>query len=358
MTVDSLWIGGYTAELGGAARGIVTAALDRDGTLAELRLGAPAANPSFVAQHPHLPVLYAVGEHDGTVRAFAIASDGALTPLGEPVPAGAVACHVAIDPDGRFAAVACWGSGQVVIYALDAASGAIGERADTAPAIDPYSSDLPLPSASSSQSSQSPRVSRAHYSHFLADGRLLTTDLGFDLVRVWRYSTAERAFELDHEVVFPCGAGPRHAAVGPDGRIYVVCEDAVAVYALEADATGRYAMVDWSPLRTAPPVPGDYAAHISLSADGGLIYATVRGSDVVAVLRTAPTGALAPFAEVPSGGDWPRHHLVTRDRLYVANQRSNELTVFALGADGVPGEVVQRCTTGSPTAIVPALLTS
>jgi len=341
---ERVWIGGYTAEMGGTARGVSAARVAPDGMVAEPRLAAPAPSPSFVAEHPFLPVLYAVAEDEGGLRAFAIAADGALTAIGEATDAGDGPCHVAIDPAGGFAAVACYGSGRVALCALDPVSGAITARTETGPGEDPD------PAGSGGGCG---RTSRAHYCQFLPDGRLLTTDLGLDLVRVWRRAGGE--LHLDHEVVFPRGAGPRHLAVGPDGRVYVVCEEAVAVYVLEAGDEGRYAITASSPLRASARDDGEYAAHISLSADATLLYATVRGPNVVAVLAVDADGAPAPLAEVPSGGNWPRHHAALGDRLYVANQFSDEVAVFRLGGDGVPAELVQRLRTGSPAVVVPSL---
>lgn len=350
-----VWIGGYTPDMGGTGEGISSATLAADGTLTEVKLAAATPSPSFVAQHPSLPVLYAVGEQDGTFRAFSVGDGGALAPLGEPAAAGAAACHIAVDPAGRVASVACWGSGQVLVYALDAATGAITGRTDAAPAVDPYAG-VPESELVAPRPDYAPRVSRAHFTEFLPDGRVLTIDLGYDLARVWRVAGAR--FELDHELVFPYGVGPRHVAAAADGRLYVICEYAVAVFVLALGADGRYSIASSSPVRRAPREAGEYAAHLSLSSDGALLYATVRHSNVVAVLAIAADGSVAPLAEVPSGADWPRHHLVLGDRLYVANQLGNEVTVFALGADGVPGDVVQRVLTGSPTVLVAAVRAS
>jgi 6-phosphogluconolactonase (cycloisomerase 2 family) len=202
-----------------------------------------------------------------------------------------------------------------------------------------------------------PRVSRAHYSQVLADGRVLTIDLGYDLARVWRYVAESASFALEYQVVFPYGVGPRHVAAASDGRLYVSCEYAVSLFVLTPGADGRYAITGSSPLRVAPREEGEFAAHISLSYDESLLYATVRRSNVVAVLAVgAPGEAPRPVAEVASGAEWPRHHLALGSRLYVANQHGGEVTVFALEADGVPGEVVQRVPAGSPTAVVPAFL--
>jgi 6-phosphogluconolactonase (cycloisomerase 2 family) len=346
-----LWLGAYTADMGGTADGISRLELHDDGTLEVPQLAAATASPSFVAQHPFLPVLYAVGEKDETFRAFVIDADGGLTPLGEPIAAGNAACHIAVDPAGRFASVACWGSGQVLVYALDSETGAIAGRTDAAAAVDPYAG-VPESEMVAPRPDYAPRVSRAHFTQPLADGRVLTVDLGFDLARVWRFDPSGARFELDHEVVFPYGVGPRHVAAASDGRLFVICEYGVAVYVLAAGADGWYEIVSSSPLRQNPREEGDYAAHLSLSGDESLLYATVRRSNVVAVLSVGASGAVTPLAEVPSGADWPRHHLVHGGHLYVANQLGDEITVFALGVDGVPGEVVQRVSTGSPTVLV------
>ncbi|GAA4161396.1 beta-propeller fold lactonase family protein [Gryllotalpicola daejeonensis] len=354
----SVWLGGYTPDMDGVGEGILHASVEADGMLTEVKLAAATPSPSFVAQHPSLPVLYAVGEKDATFRAFSIGTGGALAPLGEPVAAGEAACHIAIDPDGRFAVVACWGSGEVLVYALDAQTGAISGRTDASAALDPYAG-VPETEMVAPRPDYAPRVSRAHYTQFLADGRVLTIDLGFDLARVWRFDAASGALELDYQVVFPYGVGPRHVAAASDGRLYVICEYAVSVFVLAPGADGRYAIAGSSPLRSVPREAGEYAAHLSLSDDETLLYATVRRSNVVAVLAVGAPGAgeaPRPVASVPSGADWPRHHFVQGSRLYVANQLGGEVTVFALGADGVPGEIVQRVPAGSPTAVVPAFL--
>lgn len=333
-----LWIGGYGADSGGVARGIARAGIGPDGALGEAVLAGAASSPSFVAEHPFLPVLYAVEETVGTLRAFVITDSGALAPRAGAVSAGLGPCHVAIDPAGRFAVVACYGSGEVVAFALDHETGAIGVRTVAAAAT----------------------AGHAHFTQFLADGRLLTTDLGLDVARVWRVVRAGDegvVLELDHEIEFPRGAEPRHVAAGPDGRLYVVGEASVTVFVLAADDAGRYAIVASSPLRAAARVGStegpEYGAHLSLSGDGTTLYAPVRGASVIAVLRVGAAG-VTPLGEVPCGGDWPRHHALIGDRLYVANQRSNEITVFALDEDGLPGDPVQRCAAASPAVLVPA----
>src|ERR1043165_9681083 len=81
---EFVYVGGYTGDKGGEAEGI--ALLRRDpasGVLTRLGVAARTPSPSFLAQHPTLPILYAVNEldADGTVSAFTVAADGELAPL-------------------------------------------------------------------------------------------------------------------------------------------------------------------------------------------------------------------------------------------------------------------------------------
>ncbi len=47
--------------------------------------------------------------------------------------------------------------------------------------------------------------------------------------------------------------------------------------------------------------------------------------------------ALKPVADVPAGGHWPRDLHVDGEWMHVANERSDTITTFRIGADGVPG---------------------
>ena len=64
---------------------------------------------------------------------------------------------------------------------------------------------------------------------------------------------------------------------------------------------------------------------------------------------------LAPVALVDAGVDWPRHHVVVRDTLLVAGQRSDEVVSLTLDLrTGVPGRARHRVEVPSPTCLLPA----
>jgi len=103
-------------------------------------------------------------------------------------------------------------------------------------------------------------------------------------------------------------------------------------------------------------LPGDSAAEIALTADGRHAYVGVRGSNRISALEVEADGAaLRPLADVPSGGDWPRHHLVRAGWLHVAHERSGDIVTFPLDAEsGLPGQPTDRLHVATPTALVPA----
>lgn len=354
---DLIWTGSYTADSGGSGTGIGAVSAAADGTLHWLGVAAAADSPSFLAVHPSLPVVYAVAEHARTVRAYRRTGSFGLEPAGPAWPAGDAACHAAVEPSGRLLVVCCWGDGQVLCYELDA-GGSIVERTAAAPSRDPYG-DTPDSDAPDSDAPDGEgRPSRAHAALMLADGRVMTTDLGRDLLRIWNVrSTPATALALDHEVVLPRGSGPRHLVQHPGGHVFVVTEYSIEVaVAVMSPESGDFRLGFVGPATAGGPQPGDSAAEIALGAKGRHAYVGVRGSNRVGVLEVDEDGAaLHPVADVPSGGNWPRHHLVRDGWLHVAHERSGDIVTFPLDpASGLPGIAAGRLDVPSPTALVPA----
>lgn len=332
-----IWTGCYTTDGGGRGTGIGALRAGTDGTLSWLGVAAPAGSPSFLAVHPALDVVYAVGEAAQTVTAYRRSGDFGLEPLGRDWPAGEAACHAAVDPQGRFLVVACWGDGQVLLYELDADGGISARFAAAA-------------------STLAGRPSRAHASLMLDDGRVMTTDLGHDLLRVWNYVPAQ-GLRLDHELALPRDSGPRHLVQHPRGTVLVVTEYSIEVAVVQRSReSGTFSLAGVVPATAAGALPGDSAAEIALAADGRHAYVGVRGSNRISVLEVDEGGSVVrPVADVPSGGDWPRHHLVRDGWLHVAHERSGDVVTYPLDPEsGLPGDAVGRLDVASPTALVPA----
>jgi 6-phosphogluconolactonase (cycloisomerase 2 family) len=401
-----LWLGGYTADMDGHASGIGmlhAGAADEasaGGALAFAGEATIAVSPSWLAAHPSLDVVYAALEKTGAVQAFRRAGASRFAPLGPPVPAGEATCHVGVSPDGRFLIASSWGDGRLVRMTLDAggrpsapviapeatdpyadpsasepfglpgvpglaASGGIDLAAaaralreaageEFARFVPSYDEPAPAPPAATDdpEAVETVRPSRAHQAVFLPGGLIATTDLGFDLVRLWRSTTD--GLRAVQQVVLPKGSGPRHMVWHPSGHLYVVTELSCEVFVLAPAIDGTWRIVGGTPL--GGTLPGDAAAELAPSRDGEFLYAGVRGSNTIATLRVRGAGeTLSPVALVDAGVDWPRHHLVVRDILLVAGQLSDEVVSLTLDVrSGVPGRVRHRTAAPSPTCLVPA----
>jgi 6-phosphogluconolactonase len=338
---EFVFVGCYTAETGGAGTGI--SLLTRDpatGDLAPVGVAARTPAPSFLAQHPTQPVLYAVNElAEGTVTAFAVAADGALAEVAVHPTGGADPCHLAVTADGRHLLAANYTSGSVAVFPLDPA-GVPGPRSDL------FGLDGNGPVADRQQG--------PHAHMVVPDPNgpgVLVADLGSD--RIWHLRLdphTGRLTVLPPLLVAEPGTGPRHLLRTGDGALLLVGE-------LTGDL-GWY--------RPAPPdgalhregdLPAsavqteNFPSEITAGRDCRFVYVANRGPDTVSVF--AWDGAEAtPVVEVATGGVWPRHIALLGDHLYVANERSHTVTVFRVDPDtGVPTAQGVPVETPSPACL-------
>ncbi|MET2011296.1 beta-propeller fold lactonase family protein [Microbacterium chocolatum] len=395
-------VGGYTAPEGSATGiAVLDAGAPDDALAGGLLRGegdavAVTGSPSWITPHPTLDVVYAALEGAGTVQAFRRVGPDRLAPHGVAVPAGDAVCHVAVSPDGAFLLASCWGDGRVVQIRLDAA-GVPSRPIDAADPRDPYGSTEPHagadavpggsnevidlaaaaralreaagaeyahlvpehdrdearePAAPEEASADTARTPHAHQARFLPRGLVATTDMGYDVVRLW--SVTSEGLRHRQDVVLPRGSGPRHTVWHPSGHLYVVTELSHEVFVLAPDVTGAWHVVAGTSLGVGI-LPDDTAAELAMSHDAETLYAGVRGTDTIAVLRVRGGGeALSPVALVEADVRWPRHHLVVRDRLLVAGQHSDDVVSRPLDPrTGIPGRVRHRAPVASPSCLLP-----
>lgn len=397
-----LLLGAYGTKMGGSATGIgVLHSGDPSSSLAGTSLTIAddavqvAGSPSWLAQHPSLDVVYGALEGAGGVQAFRRIGEERFVALGGPIAAGESPCHIAVDPGGSWLLASCWSDGRVVRFPLDAA-GRLGKASVAPEAVDPWGDpfaesqlpdlgaaadadlaaasralqqavgdefahlipdysppELELELESAVELAPGDRISHAHESVLLPNGLVATIDMGFDLVRFWR--PVDGGLKLRQQVVLPRGSGPRHGVWHPSGHLYVVTELSGEVFALSADASGTWAIVGGAPFSPAFVVGVDQAAEICLSRDAETVYAGVRGSNTIAVLRVRAGGAeFTTIALADTGVDWPRHHVVARDTLLVAGQQSGQVSALTLDVrTGIPGRVRSVVSTPSPTCLLP-----
>ncbi|EQM75684.1 lactonase family protein [Microbacterium maritypicum] len=362
------WLGGYGAAMDGSADGIGLLAGDEGreaSTLAYRGAVVETPSPSWLAQHPTLDVVYAALEGDSAVQAFSRAGETALAPLGAPAPVGQYVCHVAVAPNGSALIASCYGDGRVVRFDLDAEGRIVPPKPDAAAALraalfgdaDPDAAAATPPgdgvAAIDPYGVGGDRVSHAHAAVFLPDGRVATTDLGFDLVRFWRQSGS--GLVLDHEVVLPLGTGPRHMVLHPSGHLHVVTEYSCEVFTLARAADGTWSVVSVTLTSPIAEVGTDFPAELARTRDGQFLYTALRGSNTIAALRVRGGGeSLESVALADSGVDWPRHHLVHEGKMLVAGQRSDTITLIDLDErTGAPLGIRHEAQVPTPTHFLP-----
>ena len=310
----------------GAGHGIYRSELDLgSGTLTEPRLVTRLADPSFVALHPVLDVIYTCSETtaiDACVVSFRMGPDGALVETSRQPTGGDYPCYVSTDRAGTSLFVANYGGGSIGAYPLDP-SGAVGpvrmfERFDGA---------------------------RPPHAHWIrtdpTDRFFMAVDLGLDRILVYAIEAARTSAEARPVSTFesPSGYGPRHIAFHPGGHFaFLVHEYANVLIALRWSDAGR--LTESFSLSTLPEGFRDesVAAEVAVHPSGRFVFVSNRGHDSIATFAFDDRLAtLTLVCHTPCGGHWPRHFRLdpSGQFLLVANQRSGSVVPFRVHeADG------------------------
>ena len=338
------YIGGYS---GPNNKGIYRSALDaRTGQLSEPMLAAEMRNPSFLAQHPTLPLLGAAGEVGkgaGNVTAFTMNADGTLAAPVERSSRGDSPCHVSIDPAGRFAFTANYGDGVIAALPLNA-DGTIGE----ASFVDAHAG-----------SSADPKRQTGPHAHSVVpdpSGRFaISADLGTDELIV--YAIDKPAVSRVHAVKLPPGSGPRHTAFSADGKFVYVCTEmanTLATFSFDA-SNGSLEMLDVQATLPADFTGKSSTAEVAVHPSGGFVYVSNRGHDSLAIFMVdQASGRAKPTGHVSTGGKEPRHFAIEPSGrfLIVANNKSDDLVAFTIDEQtGVPSPTGSRISIGAPSCV-------
>lgn len=326
--IAGLIVGGYTAELGGSATGV--AALEPAGDSFTLAGEVPLLSPTYLARHPHRPLVYATSEsRPGWIHTLQFGSDGLR--LLQSLPAGdSGPAHVAVTADESSVVVANYGGGSVSTFR-----------------ILPYGLlEGPLDVARLRGTGPDPeRQEQPHPHQVVPDGdRVLVPDLGTDLIRTFTIDDAGALTELE-PFTAPPGSGPRHAVV--TGDLLVVALELSGQLLLARRSGAGWVQTD---VVKSSAVPG--SPHVQPSAirvGGDLAYIANRGVGTVGVFaidREAGTAAMT--AEIPCGGTWPRDLVLSPGRIWVANQEDDVITVFDDGTH----ERVLELASPSPACIL------
>jgi 6-phosphogluconolactonase len=336
-----VWFGTYT---GGPAKseGIYVSRFDAaTGKLTPPVLAAAVKNPSFLALHPTLPVMYAVsevadaeGKPTGAVFSFAIdEASGTLAAKNHQSSGGGGPCHVSVDRTGHVVLAANYGGGSVVCLGL-AADGS----------LEPVVAGSPGGFIQHEGKGPNPQRQEGPHGHSInptADGRFaVACDLGVDKVLIHALDVGKATLAPHGFGRGRPGAGPRHFAFHPNGRYgYAVNELDLTVTAFAFDPQAG-ALTEVQTLSTLPAdvtdTKGFSTAEIVAHPSGRFLYASNRGHDSIAMYAVdGATGRLTFLGTEPIRGKTPRNFAIdpTGKFLLAAGQNSHTVAVFAIDAE-------------------------
>ena len=327
-----VYFGTYTAK---TSKGIYAYRFrPSSGLLTAIGLVAEAPNPSFLALSPNRHYLYAVNwkgsetVKGNTVSAYSVdGHTGKLTFLNKVESRGEMPTHLAVDASGRMLLAVNYGSGSVAAFAI-----ANDGRLSEARSFDQH--------AGSSVVKDRQDGPHAHAVVMSADNRFaLVADLGLDEIFSYRLDPAKAAFTPNNPPftkVSP-GAGPRHLAFHPDGKMLYANNEinsTVTVFGYDSAGGGL------KEVQTASTLPPGFSrsnstAEIQTDKAGRFLYVSNRGHDSIAVFAIDPAkGTLTPVEHVSTEGKTPRNFSLdpTGGYLFAANENSGTVVLFRVDA--------------------------
>ena len=341
---EDFYVGTYTSLFG--SKGIYHFQFDeRNGTISNGALAAPASSPSFLVIHPNRRWLYAASERkNGMVNAYAFAPHGQLQLLDGQSARGDGPCHVSLDASHRFVLVANYDSGTVAVLPVER-GGAVG----AATGFDQQRG-----------SSANPERQEGPHAHSIyadpANRFVYSCDLGNDRVEGYRFNAEKGTIKPSPTATATIapGSGPRHLVLH-GGFVYVINEMANTVTVLRRNAsTGALRT-----LQTVPTLPQGFAqpnttAEIAVHPNGRFLYASNRGHDSIVVFAIAEDGRLSLVQHALTGGKTPRNFSFDSSGrwLLAANQQSNDIFVFRVS--GKTGKLTpngQKVRIGRPVCV-------
>lgn len=312
-------------------------------------------NPTYLSVTPDGRHVYANSEvfvwREGVVTAYAFDhAAGALTYLNKQPTLGSITAHNWITKDGARLLVTNYGMGSggpdrsVVVYGIEA------------------DGTLTTPLHSVAHSGSGPNAARQERAHAhsatetVAGGTAIVTDLGTDALLTYSIG-ADGALSLRRETRLKPGAGPRHVALHPAGRLVFVMNEldsTVVSLALDND-TGDLTLLDTQSAVPAEARDSNHCADIQVSPDGRFVYGSNRGHDSIVIFAVdEQTGRLTLVDYAPCGGATPRNLCLTPTgrHLFSANQNSDRVTIFSRDADtGRLTETGRAIAVGTPMCV-------
>ncbi len=318
-----VYVGCYTG--GNNARGIGVFHYDvTTSAFTPVSIVAPVSNPSFIVIDSAKKFLYSGNESGGgSASAFSVNPlTGALRFLNTQG-AGGQPAHLTIHPAGKHVITANYTGGTVAVFPIQG-DGSLGGSSQ----IVQHFGELG-PNAG--------RQEAPHPHMALADSTgkfVLVNDLGIDSTIVYSFDAATGKLTEVNRVASAAGAGPRHLAWHPNGKIvYSINElnNSLNTYAWDGN-TGNLTVVQEGVSTLPAGFRGNSGAgEVLVDAAGKFLYASNRGCDNIVICAIDQTNfRLTAQSWVHTQGRQPRHFNFdpSGNFLHVGNQDSANIVGF------------------------------
>ena len=308
------------------------------GELSKVRLAAELKGPGFLALHPTLDNLYAIGTPiDGkpSVVAYKVNRPKHRLSLVNSVEIGdGGGTHLAVDKTGTLLLTAQYGGGSVAVFRLKK-DGSIDKRTQLV--------ELEGGSGVVAGRQDSPHT---HWVGFSPDNQYaLAVDLGLDQVLIYRIDHSKAEIKLHASVDLPPGSGPRHLKFHPNGKwVFVLNELTLTVTKMDWDPEAATLTAQ----KTTPTVPAaklkkekfKSASEICIHPNGRFLFCGNRGHDTITVFRIGQKSGDISRVEIEnSRSAMPRNFNVTPDGGWLVVAGQNSHTVASFSVDPNTGEL-------------------
>ncbi|MBS7699316.1 MULTISPECIES: lactonase family protein [unclassified Chelatococcus] len=350
MTERYFAVGSFTESYGdfrAAGEGVSLVRLGEDGHLALVDCLRDLPNPSYLKPLGNGRFLAALEVDDARSGIATVAADCEMGRLRlvhrRPVP-GRVLCHLDLDPTGRWLAGACYGSGHVLTRGIDA-DGLVADEGSMVQrhghSVHPLRQTVPHP----------------HAARFSPDGGwIVVPDLGTDEVACYPVNDGRLTSTPPLVWHAPAGSGPRLVRFSRDGRHVVLVHELASEGSSLSFRDGRLEeTARVSTLRT--PFPGENtAAGLHWHPTRSIFAVSNRGAHTIAFFEfDDATGAIAPWFDMPSGGDKPRDFAFSPCGRWVITANQNDDSVMVWEIDWQEGRGYRthfRLDVGTPSCVL------
>jgi 6-phosphogluconolactonase len=303
------------------------------GSLQPIYTAKGIKNPSYLAFHPNRRYLYAVnelkdyeGDATGTLSSFAVdPQSGELQFINREPTHGTDPCYVTVDRTGKYALVANYSSGSVVVLPIRE-DGGLEEASD----VLQHRGSSPDPVRQSGPHAHSVTLDVSNRFAYIPD-------LGLDKVMIYSFDP-ERGKLKPHDQPWletKPGAGPRHFVFHPDGTYaYLINELDSTIVSLGYDRKAG----TLEEIQTAPALPESFegkstCADIHVDPSGRFLFGSNRGHDSIVIYKIDNrSGKLTYVGHESTQGRTPRNFVIdpTGKFLFAANQDTDNVVHFSI----------------------------